>query len=240
MMVWTLSMLNPTLAAMAFTVTLRSWVMSLTMRCGVSDHASLVNDTLPSMKCLSCLDPCKGHVMFSVHLWHSSMNVRSHYSSCCQKMSNASLLFFRYLHFTVSLLTSQMTALDDWHMLLLAFSHVTCTCDPLVAGILLPCSCRNHSLLHMQWYCPDWLISFLNASGSFLFECPLYFACYSRFLGFLLRRHWHMKVDMTYTLTYVICQLYSIYLRNSIVLRKFEYAESQEPRDESLATCLMV
>ena len=35
----------------------------------------------------------------------------------------------------------------------LAFSHVTCTRDPLVAASELPCSCRNHSLFHMQWYC---------------------------------------------------------------------------------------
>ena len=47
----------------------------------------------------------------------------------------------------------RVTALDDWCMLLLAFSHVTCTHDPLAAGRELPHCCRNHFLLHMQQYC---------------------------------------------------------------------------------------
>ena len=33
------------------------------------------------------------------------------------------------------------------------FSHMTCTRDPIVVDSELPRSCRNHSLLHMQWYC---------------------------------------------------------------------------------------
>ena len=45
------------------------------------------------------------------------------------------------------------TALDDWRMLLLAFSHVTCTRDHIAADSQLPRSCRNHSLLHTQRYC---------------------------------------------------------------------------------------
>ena len=76
--------------------------------------------------------------------------------------------FFRRLYFTVSLLTTRMTTLDKWRMLLLAFSHVTCTRDPLVAGSELPRSCRNHSLLHTQQYCHRFahfrrrLVSFLT------------------------------------------------------------------------------
>ena len=54
----TLPTLSPTLAAMAFTVTRRSWVMSPStswtmssvMRCGVPDRASSANNTRPSLK----------------------------------------------------------------------------------------------------------------------------------------------------------------------------------------------
>ena len=61
----------------------------------------------------------------------------------------------------------RVTALDDWRMLLPAFSHVTCTRDPLVAGSELPRSCRIHSLLQThdivtRLHIPD--------SASFLFE----------------------------------------------------------------------
>ena len=47
----------------------------------------------------------------------------------------------------------RVTALDDWRMLLLAFTHVACTRDPLAAGSERPRSCRNHTLLHTQRYC---------------------------------------------------------------------------------------
>ena len=62
----------------------------------------------------------------------------------------------------------------------LAFSHVTCTRDPLAAGSELPHSCRNHPLLHMQRYCPGFahsrlrLVSSLTAPAHFFFYCPLY------------------------------------------------------------------
>ena len=72
----------------------------------------------------------------------------------------------------------RVTALDDWRMLLLAFSHVICTRDPLAAGNELPCCCRNHSLLHTQRYC-HWfahsrprLVSFLTPQARFFFNAP--------------------------------------------------------------------
>ena len=81
----------------------------------------------------------------------------------------------------------RVTALDDWRMLLLGFSRVTCTRDPLAADSELPRSCWNHSLLHTQRYCHRFshsrlrLVSlwtsparlFFNVSGTFLFKCPL-------------------------------------------------------------------
>ena len=50
--------------------------------------------------------------------------------------------------------------------LMLAFSHVTCTRDPIAAGSELPRSCRNHSLLRNA------IVTGLHisATGSFLFE----------------------------------------------------------------------
>ena len=61
----------------------------------------------------------------------------------------------------------------------LAFSHMTCTCDPLAEGSELPRSCRSHSLLHKQRYVTGCTFQtpacfFLNASRLFLSECPLY------------------------------------------------------------------
>ena len=59
---------------------------------------------------------------------------------------------------------------------LLAFSHVTCTRDPLASGSELPRSCRNHSLLHMKWYCHRFvhsrlrLVSFLTPPACFFFN----------------------------------------------------------------------
>ena len=96
----------------------------------------------------------------------------------CQQMNNTSLLLFRHLHFTVSLLTMQMTALDNWCMLLLAFSHMTYTSDPLAVGSELLHSCRNHSLLHTQRYfhwfvhCRLRLVSFWTPPACFFFNAP--------------------------------------------------------------------
>ena len=62
---------------------------------------------------------------------------------------------------------------EDRSIFLVAFSHVTCTCDPLAAGSELPRSCRNHSLLHMQRYCHRFaysrlrLVSFLTSPAGF-------------------------------------------------------------------------
>ena len=80
-----------------------------------------------------CLNPSKGHAVFTVHLWHSSMNVCSNYYFCCQKMNNTSFFLFTRFRFTISLLTTQRTIFDNRRMLLLAFSHLTCTRGPLVA-----------------------------------------------------------------------------------------------------------
>ena len=41
----------------------------------------------------------------------------------------------------------------EFLQVVLAFSHVTCTRDPLAAGSELPRSCRNHPFLHTQLYC---------------------------------------------------------------------------------------
>ena len=106
---------------------------------------------------------------------------RSPYSFRCQKTNNAFMLFFRRLHFTVSLLTKRMIALEDWRMLLLAFSYVTYTQDPLAAGSELPRSCRNHSLLHTHGYCHRCahsklqLVSFLTPPARLFFNAPYIF-----------------------------------------------------------------
>ena len=72
----------------------------------------------------------------------------------------------------------RVTALDDWRMLLLAFSHVTCTRGLLAAGNEVPRSCRNHSLLHPQRYCHRFaharlrLVSFWTPPAHFFFNAP--------------------------------------------------------------------
>ena len=67
-------------------------------------------------------------------------------------------------------------------ILLLAFSHMTCTRDPLAVGSELPRSCRNHSLLHTHTTILSPVCTFqtsacffFNVSGSF-FKCPSYFS----------------------------------------------------------------
>ena len=156
-MVWTL----PTSVAMASTVTRRSWVMSpsiswmmsLVIWCGVPDHASLANNTRPSWSACAVLWPLQSTCSVHCTLVTFFDECPFPYFFHCQKTNNTSMLFFRCLHFTVSLHTTWMTMLEDWRMLLLAFSHMTCTHDPLAVGSKLPRSCRNHSLLHMQRYC---------------------------------------------------------------------------------------
>ena len=75
----------------------------------------------------------------------------------------------------------RVTALGDYRMLLLAFSHVICTLDHLAAGSGPPSCCRKYCLLHTQRYCHRFahsrsrFVSFLTPPARFFFN-SLYLA----------------------------------------------------------------